>query len=80
MYQCMLETIQLGSSSAEKDLRVLVDTKLNMRQQRALMAKKVNGILGCIRGSVASKSMQGILPLYSALMRPHLEFRFWALH
>ncbi|KAK4826204.1 hypothetical protein QYF61_006148 [Mycteria americana] len=64
----------LESSPAERDLGVLVDSRLNRSRQCVLAAKRPNHILGCIRHSITSHSKEGIIPLYSALVQPHIEY------
>jgi len=74
MHQYRLRADLLQISSVERDLCVLVDDKLTMSQQYALAAKKANGVLGCLKKCVASKSREILFPLYSALVRPHLQY------
>jgi len=53
--------------------RYLMSEKLDMSHKCVLTAQKANHILGCIKSSMASRAREGILPLCSALVRPHRE-------
>uniref|UniRef100_A0A8C3IEJ8 Reverse transcriptase domain-containing protein n=1 Tax=Chrysemys picta bellii TaxID=8478 RepID=A0A8C3IEJ8_CHRPI len=71
---------RLEVTEEEKDLGVLVDRRMTMSRQCDVAVKKANAVLGCIRRGISSRDKEVLLPLYKALVRPHLEYcmQFWS--
>lgn len=74
----MLETSWLGSLSAENDLKVLLDSKLNVSQSCVLAAKISSNIPNEIQRTTA-RSLRGLIieVLYSALDKYHPKSCIW---
>ena len=70
MHQYVLGVAQLENSFVEKDLGVLMDTKVNT-SQLVLATKKSKSILGYIMESISCRTREMILHLCSALVRLH---------
>uniref|UniRef100_A0A452HYE6 Reverse transcriptase domain-containing protein n=1 Tax=Gopherus agassizii TaxID=38772 RepID=A0A452HYE6_9SAUR len=79
-FRYTLGTHQLEATEEEKDLGVLVDHRMTMSRQCDMAVKKANAVLGCIRRGISSKDKEVLVPLYKALVRPHLEYcvQFWS--
>lgn len=61
------------SSSAEKDIGVIIDDKIKFSEHTAEKVNKVNKAVGIIRAFTAMDADM-FKQLYVALVRPHLEF------
>jgi len=70
---------KLNSSSSVKDLGVTISHNLKFSQQCNEASSKANKILGFINRNFTYKSKDIILPLYTSMVRPHLEYavQFW---
>ena len=64
----------LGRTTQEEDLGVTFSADMKVSEQCGIAASKGNQILGLIRRTIMYKEKQLIVPLYKAIVRPHLEY------
>ena len=64
----------LGTSVKEKDLGFTISADMKVSEQCGISASKGNQILGLIRRNITYKGNKLIIPLYKAIVRPHLEY------
>ena len=72
-YIYMGDTV-LGTTVKEKDLGVTISADMKVSEQCGIAASKGNQILGLIRRNITYKGKKLIIPLYKAIVRPHLEY------
>ena len=66
--------VTLKEVQAEKDLGVLIDSKLSFKDQVSQAALKGNRVLGIVRRTFASLDEVTMLYLFKGLIRPLLEY------
>ena len=64
----------LGTTVKEKDLGVTISADMKVSEHCGIAASKGNRILGLIRRNITYKGKKLIIPLYKAIVRPHLEY------
>lgn len=72
----------IQKSTHEKDLGVGIDEKLKFDIHINEKVNKANSILGIITRTFSSAEREIMLPLYTSLVRPHLEYanQVWSPH
>ena len=64
----------LSITVKEKDLGVTMNANMKVSEQCRIAASKGNQVLGMIRRNITYKDKSLIVPLYKAIVRPHLEY------
>ena len=64
----------LSKTTKEKDLVVTINANMKVSEQCRIAASKGNQVIGMIRRNITYKVKCLIIPLYKAIVRPHLEY------
>ena len=72
----------LCTTVKEKDLGITISADMKVSEHCGTSASKGNQILGLIRRNITYKGKKRIMPLYKAIVRPHLEccIQAWRPH
>ena len=63
----------ISKTEKEKYLGVTMNANMKVSEQCRIAASKGNQVLGMIRRNITYKEISFIVPLYKAIVRPHLE-------
>ena len=77
-----MEHTILGATIKEKELGVIISADIKVSEQCGIAASKGNQIIGLTRRTITYKENEVIIPLYTAVVRPHLEccIQAWMQH
>ena len=64
----------LSKTVKEKDLGVTMNDNIKVSEQCRIAASIGNQVLGMIRRNITYKEKSLTVPLYKAIVRPHLEY------
>ena len=64
----------LSKTVKEKDLGVTMNANMKVSEQSRITASKGNQVIGMIRRNITYTEQSLIIPLYKAIVRPHLEY------
>ena len=64
----------MGTTVKEKNLGITISADMKVSEQFGIAASHGNQILGLIRRNITYKKKEQIIPLYKAIVRPHLEY------
>uniref|UniRef100_A0A8C5LXA5 Reverse transcriptase domain-containing protein n=1 Tax=Leptobrachium leishanense TaxID=445787 RepID=A0A8C5LXA5_9ANUR len=69
----------LTSTSEERDLGVIISEDLRVSSQCNRASGIAGRMLGCVGRGISSRKREVLMPLYRALVRPHLEYcvQYW---
>ena len=68
----------LSKTVKEKDLGITINANMKVSEQCRITASNCNQVLGMIRRNITYKAKCLIIPLYKAIVRPHLEYSIQA--